>query len=1456
MRLNHASASLPFIRDSNVRDRWGNRWGIENHVLSPVISERTEPTHTSVSSPISTASISTGLSLCSSYPPRSQQQTPQALDQASQKPSSNSHPMPGHYPSTDHSSLSNSIHDRSPSNQTTVSHSTFSTGSHSSSTQPVYHRAGSQPYPINHSAHESIPPPHPISSQTTSSNQPTFVSANDHSDPSLSSHPTPLSSGRSKNSSQPSPTETNTHHQHAINILKHQRLKIQNLNRQRDLEVAKRQIAKRIEKERRDQMIIKRDEIVAKLVENPNDSVLVRDLGKLYLEFSEPDRNEEQQRQAGDSTKTKNRNKATKSEPSLKLAIHYLEQSIQLDNRDPLSWFYLGRAWSLLLAFPVEHVNEREQRLSNSSLAFRKAIIISSHLSDSNYPNIQRTNRFRVAYAKHLQGLHRYQESASVLQDALESDENDVECWWELGRVMEMWALDSQSEDVATQQERVERMKHSCEAYHKAADLEPDDVMINQSRLDGEKVLESLKAELEAEEGLRTGSLKTEEDIKLTAEAFRAPNVSPTSSKKVTAPHQSAHTLNHSDTGKSSMLSLKKLVADLKEIPAFGKKGVLPSKHATSPLPIVNESSKPVVEDPLKSIDNVSTQVESVVESSPARSPHEVNPTQALIADVDPTSMTHINSPTHSHEEPFKAPEPSQLLPPISKSLLPHQTRRYCAQVPTNNVTLSSQDFSPSSTRSQEDDKSTVDSRAEPVQSPADEVTHRKNSSTLLPVISDHNPGLNSYQPPSPSSLPTSRMQSLSARLNTPMARLILSPESSTTSRSSSLKLGHESQFRQDPSQPVVVTSTTNSRQASIVKDSGSPILSQPVDGITRSKSRRASVHHDRLKSEVNHSGQLDQSSDSDHRSQNKPMVTSSSPGCTTDQNFVPDDHPADERNRCSSLGLFPTHLLSPSHPLHEVVPDPENQKCHARQPYSPRRLSSGGFGEHTSHLGFGSPPSQESKTEAEDGQSLVQKSRGTSFLTQGHYQSLDQQIESQIPTRSPQAPLVPPRPNVLGAHSQAHNGDVNHSSFSCSLFPMSQTDDRSNVLKLSSNSSPASQLSPISASYHDRQLDYSLRPFSCQPLNRIERPTGHPCGDRSSCTRFEDNPRLPTDKRFPLSPSASLLYSQDPHPRPETTQPMSSTQRFSTLPVQTNVVGHSPPKSVYNYSLIDSHLKSILEIDRKRKEELKEIKKQIRKTDEWAENQRRTILEEIRRICTPLDYGTSCSIDPNHPSDYARCDGRRHSLADRKPEGMVDDYSKTSTGRCDPQDSKCPNGSQSQVLNTPHHPYPTTFIRGAVGNLKQHEGGRLSGGGMDSQMGRRSSSTPPESHYTHAHHHQPLTHHHPSPLRRGGRGDAESTTARIASGSIGIDEDRIAGGYGSSPNNHHPRCYQPFNTPTARPRPQLKSNFPSPCQQQSLPAHQFDEFDKIGPAGFAINGITSIIQLLNQPRQHHQPPS
>jgi len=719
MRLNPNSPGLPFLRDGG-RDRWGNRWGIENHVLSPVISERTEPTHTSVSSPSSTGSISTNLSLattCSSQPTPQQQETPSK--------------MPPHHSPSKNPHRFHVINSLSPSDQTTTSHSITSTQSEQS---PIHH--------MHHSRTVSQPDPHT------------------------------------------SPTENHsahTHHQHAISLLKRKKIKTHISNRQRDLDVANRQISKRIEKERRDQMIRARDEIVAKLMENPSDAKLVRDLGKLYLRFNEPDQND---RQSNSSRVLKNNKATPRSEPSLKLAIHYLEQSIQIDNRDALSWLFLGRAWSLLLAYPTEHQNEREQRLLNSSLAFRKAIHISSNIANPSLQNIQQTNRFRLAYAEHLESLHQYKDAASVLQDGLGIDGTDVECWWELGRVMELWSLDDvESQPTVTKQERVERMRCACEAYKKATELEPDDAIIRQGRSDGEKTLQTLTAELQAEKELEAKSMKAEEDIRLTAERMRGLNLSPVTNK--TSPNSS--TKPQQITHNPSVLALKKLVADLREIPAFGEKA--PPLTVTTPVQSGVETAKQSLQEPpIKSDDQVcGTQVESVLSSSPAPSAASANRSRPPTGENLRSPLSRLSSLPHAIHE--NAPT----LPAISQALQPANPIRDSTQI------ASPKDLSPSSTESQSQSHSQsqedvkmmlMNLRTGSVEPPLEFNLEDEQPSATRAMRHEHH--LYSYQPPSPSALPTSMMQSLSARLGTPKAHPISSPKSSVSSNSRSCSNGSQ----------------------------------------------------------------------------------------------------------------------------------------------------------------------------------------------------------------------------------------------------------------------------------------------------------------------------------------------------------------------------------------------------------------------------------------------------------------------------------------------------------------------------------------------------------------------------------------------------------------------------------------------------------------------------------------
>lgn len=157
------------------------------------------------------------------------------------------------------------------------------------------------------------------------------------------------------------------------------------------------------------------------------------------------------------------------------------------DNRDPLTWLFLGRAWSLLLRYPSQEVHEQNQRISNSSLAFRKAIHISTTISQ----NSKQSNRFRLAYVEHLEELSKFNEAISVLQDGLNEDENDIECWWELGRMMEKWSTSSSSNNNLD--ERIQKLEHACLAYQKAISLQPDDINIQSCLIDAKHTLDSLK---------------------------------------------------------------------------------------------------------------------------------------------------------------------------------------------------------------------------------------------------------------------------------------------------------------------------------------------------------------------------------------------------------------------------------------------------------------------------------------------------------------------------------------------------------------------------------------------------------------------------------------------------------------------------------------------------------------------------------------------------------------------------------------------------------------------------------------------------------------------------------------------------------------------------------------------------------------------------------------------------
>jgi hypothetical protein len=185
----------------------------KNNIHTVFCSERTEPTHTSFSSPISThTSISTHFSLTASYPQPTQEQqlTSSIMPEIYYPPTENVH----HFHlinnnNNNNNNINNNNNSLSPSDQTTTSQSITSTRSQQSPTHHTHH---------SHSGSiAKADPPHP--------------------------HTSPIDN-----------QSAHTHHQHAISLLKRKKFKNHIANRQRDLDMANRQINKRIEKEKRDQV--------------------------------------------------------------------------------------------------------------------------------------------------------------------------------------------------------------------------------------------------------------------------------------------------------------------------------------------------------------------------------------------------------------------------------------------------------------------------------------------------------------------------------------------------------------------------------------------------------------------------------------------------------------------------------------------------------------------------------------------------------------------------------------------------------------------------------------------------------------------------------------------------------------------------------------------------------------------------------------------------------------------------------------------------------------------------------------------------------------------------------------------------------------------------------------------------------------------------------------------------
>jgi hypothetical protein len=157
------------------------------------------------------------------------------------------------------------------------------------------------------------------------------------------------------------------------------------------------------------------------------------------------------------------------------------------------------------------------------------------------------------------------------------------------------------------------------------------------------------------------------------------------------------------------------------------------------------------------------------------------------------------------------------------------------------------------------------------------EFDHQDEQPSMTQVITNqsHDSQLYSYQPPSPSALPTSMMQSLSARLGTPKAHLISSPKSSVSSNSRSCSNGsqkarewHQRKMnsQHDPAEPGLIAN----QPPSTTSHSPAPLSQSPAHD--RPRSLKAQL------TEIIRGSSLSlRDSDSNHQSQQAPSLSASS---------------------------------------------------------------------------------------------------------------------------------------------------------------------------------------------------------------------------------------------------------------------------------------------------------------------------------------------------------------------------------------------------------------------------------------------------------------------------------------------------------------------------------------------------------------------------------------------------
>lgn len=240
----------------------------------------------------------------------------------------------------------------------------------------------------------------------------------------------------------------------------------------------------------------------------------------------------------------------------------------------------------------------------------------------------------------------------------------------------------------------------------------------------------------------------------------------------------------------------------------------------------------------------------------------------------------------------------------------------------------------------------------------------------------------------------------------------------------------------------------------------------------------------------------------------------------------------------------------------------------------------------------------------------------------------------------------------------------------------------------------------------------------------------------------------------------------------------------------------------------------AILDIDLKRKEELKEIKKQIRKADEWAERRRRSVIEELRRVCTPVNGHSDHQGSSSHSRSISR--GRQPSEMENM---KAVDHSRA--------------GHDANIGHQNRHFNPLESV-----GYKTYKAALKT-----ASLPKRSASTPPELNQSHRH--APIN----ASAGKQGLVYSEAGLSGDEHQQDVVMKERALCSSSVRPDHHQYSSYPP-RSPPPRPSVQLKRN-PAPYHHHylfhpsTINPDLVNELDKLGPAGFAINGFVSLSLFL-----------